>query len=205
MKNRTLVLAIAASLSLNACIPVIATGVGVSVAATVDRRTYGNQIEDGSIETRLNSRIANKLGPSAHVSATSYNRVVLISGEVPSEGAKQEAADQIATLPNEIRSVHNELVIGPRASISRQSEDTFITSKVKARLLESRTVAGHHVKVITESGTVFLMGVLTQPESEAAAAIAATTTGVRKVVKLFEIVSPEQIQKLDNPAGKSGK
>lgn len=202
MKTRTLVLAIAATLSLNACIPVIATGVGVSVAATVDRRTYGNQIEDSSIETRLNSRIANKLGPSAHVSATSYNRVVLISGEVPSEGAKQEAADQIATLPNELRGVHNELVVGPRASISRQSEDTFITSKVKTRLLESRAVAGHHVKVITESGTVFLMGVLTQQESEAAAAIAATTTGVRKVVKLFEIISAEQVQKLDNPAGK---
>jgi osmotically-inducible protein OsmY len=199
MKIRTVILALALASTLSACIPVLATGVGVGVAATIDRRTYGNQIEDGSIESRLASRINEKLGSWGRISVTSFNRIVLISGEVPSEAAKLEAAQQVATLPNQVRTVHNELTVSPRASLGRQSEDTFITSKVKTRLLESKVVSGAQVKVITESGTVFLMGILTQRESDEATQVAATTTGVKKVVRLTEIVSEDQARALDRP------
>lgn len=201
MKISKLVLALALSASLSACIPVIATGVGVGVAATVDRRSYGVQIEDSSIETRLASRISEKLGSWGRVSVTSFNRVVLLSGEVPSETAKQEAAAQVSTLPYQVRTVHNEIQVASKASLTRQSEDTFVTSKVKTRLLESKAVSASQVKVVTESGTVFLMGVLTQAECDAATQIAATTTGVRRVVRLAEIITPEQARALDNPGG----
>lgn len=201
MKISKLVFALALSASLSACIPVIATGVGVGVAATVDRRSYGVQIEDSSIETRLASRISEKLGSWGRVSVTSFNRVVLLSGEVPSETAKQEAAAQVSTLPYQVRTVHNEIQVASKASLSRQSEDTFVTSKVKTRLLESKAVSASQVKVVTESGTVFLMGVLTQAECDAATQIAATTTGVRRVVRLAEIITPEQARALDNPGG----
>lgn len=199
MKIRTVILALALASTLSACIPVLATGVGVGVAATIDRRTYGNQIEDSSIESRLASRINEKLGSWGRISVTSFNRIVLISGEVPTEAAKLEAAQQVASLPNQVRTVHNELTVSPRASLGRQSEDTFITSKVKTRLLESKVVSGAQVKVITESGTVFLMGILTQRESDEATQVAATTTGVKKVVRLTEIVSEDQARALDRP------
>lgn len=199
MKIRSAILALALSSSLCACLPIAATGVGIGIAATVDRRSYGTQIEDGSIENRLAPKIREKLGSWGRISVTSFNRIVLISGEVPSEAAKQDAAAQVSTLPYPIRVVHNELRVAPKASFSRQSEDTLVTSNLKTLLLGSKVVSGAQVKVITESGTAYLMGILTQRESDEAVRIASSASGVHKVVNLTEIVSEEQAKALDHP------
>ncbi|WP_417069682.1 BON domain-containing protein [Niveibacterium terrae] len=205
MKIRTVILALALASTLSACIPIAATGVGIGIAATIDRRTYGTQIEDGSIESRLESRIKEKLGSWGRVSVTSFNRIVLISGEVPSESAKQEAAQQVSTLPYQIRVVHNEIRVASKASFTRQSGDALVTSNLKTLLLGSKVVSGAQVKVITESGTVYLMGILTQRESDEAVRIATAASGVHKVVNLAEIVSEEQAKALDHPTESPAK
>ncbi|GAA5185690.1 hypothetical protein GCM10025771_42200 [Niveibacterium umoris] len=201
MMIRRILSAAALLLAIQGCVPIVATGVGVGVTATLDRRSYGTQVEDSTIETKGSSAISNKLGPAARVSVTSYNRVVLLSGEVPDAAAKAEAERQLASIPNPARSVHNELVIGPRASFSTQSNDLLITSSVKARLVETKEISSIHVKVVVESGICYLMGMLTPREIEVATYVASTTSGVIRVVRVFETLTPEQAKQLDSAAG----
>jgi osmotically-inducible protein OsmY len=197
MKIRSLLVLALLSAGLPACVPIIATGVGVGVTATLDRRSYGVQVEDSTIEAKASSAISAKLGPEARVSVTSFNRVVLLTGEVPSEAAKAEAERQVATIPNGFRGVHNELTVGPRASFSQQSTDAFTTSVIKSRLVETKEISTVQVKVVTETGTAYLMGIVSPREQEVATYVATTTSGVRKVVRLFEVMTPDQIKQID--------
>lgn len=197
MTLRSLILFAAIAAALPACVPIIATGAAVGVSATLDRRSYGVQVEDSTIEAKAASAISAKLGPEARVSVTSYNRVVLLTGEVPNEAAKAEAERQVATIPNGFRGVHNELTVGPRASFSQQSTDAFTTSAIKSRLVEMKEISSVQVKVVTETGTAYLMGIVSPREQEVATYVATTTSGVKKVVRLFEVMSPEQIKQLD--------
>lgn len=197
---KSLLAALLLSLALPACVPVIATGVGVGVAATVDRRSYGTQVEDSSIETRLSGRISDAIGPAAKIGVTSYNRIVLLSGQVPTEADKARAASLVTLPQHDIRGVFNELEVKPRASFSTQSQDTYVTSKVKARLLDIQGGIGARTKVVTETGTVFLLGIMTQEEADQVSNVTATTTGVSRVVRLFEIVSADTARQLDNAA-----
>jgi len=182
--------------ALQGCFPVVAAGVGTGVSATLDRRTLGTQTEDESIEWKAGSRVGDKLKDRGHFNFTSYNRKVLLSGEVASEDIKAEAERIVAGIPN-VQGVHNELIVGPSSSFTDRSNDAFITSKVKSRSVDSGKFNPLHVKVVTEAGTVFLLGMVTQAEADSAIQVARTTAGVKKVVPLFEIIPPTKARELD--------
>ena len=199
MKKRILAaLLLGASIvpALQGCIPMVATGVTTGVLATFDRRSIGTQTEDESIEWKAASRIGEKLGNEAHINVTSFNRKVLMTGEVPSAEAKAEAERILIEVPN-VQGVYNELTVGPVTSYSDRSNDAFITSKVKSRFVDSGKFNAVHVKVVTEAGVAFLLGMVTQPEADSAISVARTTASVKKVVNLLEIITPAKARELD--------
>jgi osmotically-inducible protein OsmY len=164
-----------------------ATTAAYSVAE--DRRTSGTQLEDESIQLRAQSRINERFGEKAHVTVTSYDRVVLLTGEVPDEKGRDEIGRIVAAVPN-VRSVANELQLGAPSSRASRLRDEVITTKIRARLVDSSRVSFVHVKVVTEVGVVYLMGQVTEAEADHAVEIARTTGGVVKVVKLFDYCKP---------------
>ncbi|MGH8799563.1 MAG: BON domain-containing protein [Casimicrobiaceae bacterium] len=172
---------------LNGCIPLAVTGVAATASIATDRRTTGTQLDDELIEDKAIAQIADRLKSDMHVNVTSYNMIVLLTGEVATEAAKNEVAGIVRSMPK-VRSVQNELVIGPTSSLSARTNDTLITSKVKARFVESNKFQINHVKVVTERDVVYLMGLVRRDEGNAAAEIARTTSGVQRVVKVFEYI-----------------
>ena len=182
--------------ALQGCVPIIAAGVATGVLATVDRRSVGTQTEDESIEWKASARVGEKLGDKAHINFTSYNRKALMTGEVPSNEDKADAESIVRALPN-VQEVYNELTVRPATSFSNRCNDAFITSKVKSRSVDTGKFNPVHVKVVTEAGIVYLFGMLTQPEADAAINVARTTTGVKKVVNLLEIITPAKARELD--------
>jgi osmotically-inducible protein OsmY len=189
--------------SLQGCFPVVAAGVTTGVMATIDRRSVGTQTEDESIEWKASSRVTEKLGDKAHLNFTSFNRKVLMTGEVPTAEAKAEAERIVTSVPN-VLGVHNELVVGAASSYTDRSNDAYITSKIKARSVDSGKFNPVHVKVITEAGVAFLLGNVTQTEAEAAINVARTTSGVKKVVNLLEIIAPAKARELDVTQSSNG-
>lgn len=171
--------------ALQGCFPVVAAGVGTGALMAADRRTTGAYIEDEGIENKANSQISAKYKNTTHVNVTSFNRHVLITGEVPNEEAKAGIAQIVAGIPN-VKAVSNELAVSGLAGITSRSSDSIITGDVKLRFLNNKVFQADHVKVITENGTVFLMGLVYHKEAEAATEIASTTGGVQRVVKVFE-------------------
>jgi osmotically-inducible protein OsmY len=186
---------------LQGCFPVVAAGAGGAVLSALDRRTSGTQVEDEGIELRAGARLREKLGNRANINVTSYNRNVLLTGQVADEATRGEVSAILAGVPN-VRGVSNETEIAGVSSLTQRSSDALITSKVKARLLDAQRVSANHVKVVTEMGKVFLMGLLTESEARAAKEIAAATGGVSKVVAIFEIVTPEEARRLDQAGGR---
>lgn len=182
--------------ALQGCFTMVAAGVTTGVLATVDRRSLGTQTEDESIEWKASARVSEKLGDKAHVNFTSFNRKVLLSGEVPTADAKAEAETIVSGVAN-VQGVYNELTVGPVSSYSNRSNDSFITSKVKSRSVDSGKFNPVHVKVVTEAGTVFLLGMVTQTEADAAINVARTTAGVKRVVNLLEIITPAKAREID--------
>jgi osmotically-inducible protein OsmY len=190
MSNRicsyALVAALAASPFLSSCVPVIvAAGVGGATLVATDRRSVGAQADDEAIELKIANTVGARYGESVHVNATSYNGVVLLTGEVPDQAAYASIGN-IAATTERVRSIHNDLAIGPLTPLSARTNDTFITSKVKARFVEANKFAASHVKVVTERGVVYLMGIVRHQEGNAAAQIASTTSGVARVITLFD-------------------
>lgn len=171
--------------ALQGCFPVVATGVGAGALMVADRRTSGTYIEDQGIELKAVRRLDEKFNEKVHVTVTSYNRNVLLTGEAPSEALKNEVEQVVRTVPN-VASVLNEMAIGPLTPFSSHSNDTYITSKVKGRMIEANKFPVNQVKVVTENGVVYLLGIVTRQVADDAAEIARTTSGVRKVVKVFE-------------------
>ncbi|WP_237560218.1 BON domain-containing protein [Ferriphaselus sp. R-1] len=171
--------------ALQGCVAPVIVGAGALMVA--DRRTTGAYIEDESIENKSLSQILAKYKNNAgvHVNVTSYNRHALITGEVPDEAVKADVAAIVSAQGN-VRGTTNELTISGATSLTSRSNDTLLTSNVKARFLGNKVFSPNHVKVITENGTVFLMGLVCQPEANAAAEIASTSSGVQRVVKVFE-------------------
>lgn len=168
------------------CIPVMVAGAaGGAVMVATDRRTTGTQVDDESIELRIATEVGNLYGDRAHVNATSYNGVVLLTGEVPDQGAWASVGNLAKSQPK-VRLVQNELVVAPPSTLSQRSNDAYVTSKVKARFVEANKFPPNAVKVVTERSVVYLMGIVSRAEGEAAGEIAATTEGVAKVVKVFE-------------------
>ncbi len=168
---------------------VLGAAAGSAVTAFEDRRTSGTQIDDEGIELRIANRVADRFGDKVHLNVNAYNRFALLTGEAPDEATRAEIEKMALAVPN-VRGVSNDLQIGVPSSISSRANDSFITSKVKARLLDASRVSPVHVKVATEAAVVYLMGVVTEQEGEGAVEVARTTGGVRRVVKIFEICKP---------------
>ena len=164
---------------------VVGAGAAAGYSAYEDRRSTGTQVEDQRIESRASSAIDQRFGWKVHVNVTSYNRQVLITGEVPDAVTHAEVEKLIAAIPG-VRTLANESTIGPLTSLAARTGDTLVTSNVKSRFLGAKNFNPIHVKVVTEAGVVFLMGMVTEVEANAASEIARTTDGVKKVVKVFE-------------------
>jgi len=176
------------SILLSGCVPLVIAGAAGGAALVVaDRRSVGAQTDDEAIELKMANNIGAGYGDRVHVNVTSYNGIVLLTGEVPTPELKRSIED-IAKSTAKVRTVHDELAVGPVSGIGSRTNDSYITSKVKARFVEANKFAPNHVKVVTERQVVYLMGLVRRAEADAAAQIAATTSGVVRVVKLFEYI-----------------
>jgi len=189
------VAAVAAAGALTACAPLIVGGAAVGALVAIDRRTSGAQLEDEGIELRAASRVREALGDRAHVNVTSYNRQVLITGEVPNDAARQQV-EQIVTRVENVRSVVNELAVLGNTTLAQRSNDVLITGKVRASLVDAKDLFAGAFKVVTERGTTYLMGRVTQREADRATAITRTVGGVQKVVRIFEIITEDELRRL---------
>jgi osmotically-inducible protein OsmY len=167
--------------------------VGGALVAS-DRRTTGTQIEDEGIELKAADAVKAQ-SALGHVNVTSYNRMVLLTGEVPTEADRSRVERAVAGIEN-VRSVVNELAVAGSSSMTSRSNDTFLTSQVKASLLEAKDLSATAVKVVTERATVYLMGRVTEREAQRAAGLASTVPGVQKVVRVFEPISEEELARL---------
>jgi osmotically-inducible protein OsmY len=182
--------------SLSGCAAVALGGLFVGGALVVsDRRTSGTQIDDQSIEIKSNSRARELLGDRGHVNTTSYNRLVLLTGEVATEADKAAIEQAVSRLEN-VRSVFNELAVTGISSLNSRSADTLLTTKVKSSLVESKDILANVFKVVTERGTVYLMGRVTEREAGRATEIAQRVPGVLKVVRVFDILTEAELADL---------
>lgn len=181
--------------SLSACAPLmIGSAVGGAMVAT-DRRTSGAQLEDQGIELRATNRLRDQLGERGNVSVTSYNRQVLLTGEVPTEADKAAVEKTVSGVDN-VRGIVNELAVLGASSLTQRSSDTLITGRVKAAMVDARDLSANAVKVVTTRGTVYLMGRVTQREADRATEITRNTQGVQRVVRVLEIISEEELARL---------
>lgn len=166
------------------CVAAVVGGAGTAVLIAEDRRTVGTVTEDGGIELKTSNRIGDKF-KNLHVNVTSYNRMVLLTGEVPDASTKTEI-EKIARAVENVRGVYDEIAIAGNAALSARGNDSYVTGKVKGRFIDQQKFNPVHVKVVTESSVVYLLGMVKRKEADDATEIARTTSGVRKVVKLFE-------------------
>ena len=180
---------------LSACAPLMLGGAAVGALMATDRRTAGAQIEDEGIELRSASRIRDSLVDRAHVNINSYNRQVLLTGEVPTAQDRQ-LAEQIVSRVDNVRAIVNELAVLGNTSLTQRSSDSLVTGKVKAAMVDAKDLFANAFKVVTERGTVYLMGRVSQREGDRATEIARGTSGVLKVVRIFEAVSEDELKRL---------
>jgi osmotically-inducible protein OsmY len=187
-----LVVALAAA-QLSACAPLVVGGamVGGTMVA-LDRRTTGTQVEDQTIESKASSRIKELAGDRSHVNITSYNRTVLLTGEAATE-ADRVAIEQVVQRVENVRSTVNELAVMLPSSLSTRSNDSYLTTKVKATYVDAKDLQANAFKVLTERGNVYLMGRVTEREATRATDLARTVSGVQKVVRVFEIVTEAEL------------
>ena len=173
---------------LQGCLPLLAGGAGATALVLDDRRSVGAQTEDKEIDVRGESRINDRFGDRAHINVTSFNRNVLLTGEAPDAAAKAQIEKIVREIPN-VRGVVNEIQVAGVSSYTSRGNDSYLTSKVKARFIDtSGGFSANHVKVVTEGSVVYLLGLVTRKEAEAAVEIARTTGGVQKVVRVFEYI-----------------
>lgn len=176
--------ALAAATLMQGCFPLAVTGMGAAALMASDRRTTGMYIEDEAIEWKALARLRNEFVGS-HANATSFNRRVLLTGEAPNEENRKRIEDAVRAIEN-VREVTNELQVAGASSLASRGNDALVTSNVKARMVNNGKFSPNHVKVLTEAGVVYLMGLVTNAEGDAAVDIARTTSGVNRVVKVFE-------------------
>lgn len=189
---------LALSGALGGCVAVVGGAVAGGTMMAVDRRTTGTQVDDQTIEVRASNAITAAIGERGNVSATSYNRVVLLTGQVPTDADRAKVEAAVAKVEN-VRNVVNEVAVLPNSSLTQQSNDTLITGKVKAAFVDNKELQMASIKVVTERGVVYLMGLLTETEATAAANSARGVGGVTKVVKVFETITPAELAALPIP------
>jgi osmotically-inducible protein OsmY len=183
----------AVTLSLQGCIGMAMGGAVIGTLAATDRRTLGAQTEDKAIALKAETRIPNVVGDAGHVNISSFNRKVLLTGEVRDEATKQAVEREISDIVG-MQSIVNELEVAPVSNFSSRSNDTLITGKIKASFVDNRDLSANLVKVVTERGNVYLMGRVTQHEGQLAAEIARGVSGVRKVIKVFEYINEDEVR-----------
>jgi len=189
------VLCVALLSSLQGCIAVVAGAAVGGAMATVDRRSLGAQTEDKAIAVKADTRLPSIVGDAGHVNVNSYNRKVLLTGEVRDEAMKRAVENEVRSIAN-VDTVSNELEIAGPSSYTSRSSDALITSKVKLSLADKNTIKATSFKVVTERGNVYLMGLVTQREGNIAAQVAQGVSGVMRVTKIFEYISEEDLRTL---------
>jgi osmotically-inducible protein OsmY len=197
-------LAMAALIGLAGCAPLIVGGamVGGALVAT-DRRTTGAQVEDQSIELKASRRI-DQLATLGHVNVTSYNRKVLLTGEVPAERERERVEQAVRQIEN-VQAIVNELAVAGNSSLGARSNDAYLSTKVKASLVDAKDLQSNAIKVLTERGVVYLMGRVTEREATRASNLARTVPGVQKVVQVFEVLSEAELAELVPPKSSDKK
>lgn len=198
--NAALLAVLLAASSLTACVPLVLGGaaVGGAILAT-DRRTSGAQLEDQGIETRAEARVGRQVQGEKHVNVLSFNRKALITGEVATPAMKAKVEEVVRAVPN-VRRVVNELAVMPNAGLSSRASDAAVTTRVKGVLIGNRQIDANAVKVYTERNTTYLMGLVTAEEGDRIADLVSRVKGVKKVVRIFEIIDPSQIPSIARPA-----
>jgi osmotically-inducible protein OsmY len=186
------VLASGVGAGLSACVPMVVGGAVMGSLVATDRRTSGTQLEDEGIELRAASRVRENLGERGHVNVTSYNRQVLLTGEVPTAQDKELVERVVAKVEN-VRSVVNEMAILGNTTLAQRSNDAYITGKVKAGMVDTKDLFANAFKVVTERSTTYLMGRVSQREANLATDITRSTNGVQKVVRVLEIISEAEL------------
>lgn len=184
--------------SLSGCVEMIVGGAVMGAVATADRRTLGAQTEDKTITVKAELRVPKIAGPDAHVNIASFNRRVLLTGEVRDAAAKAAVEREVRGIEG-VQTIDNELEIAGPSSYTSRSSDALITTKVKASLVDMKTISATSFKVVTERGTVYLMGRVTQREGQVAADVARGVSGVQRVVKIFEYLTEDELRALDPP------
>lgn len=187
--------AVAVVSALGACAPLVVGGAVVGGMVVTDRRTSGTQLEDEGIELRGANRIREALGTRVRVNLTSFNRQVLLTGETPNADDRQRVEQIVAGVDN-VRAVVNELVIMDSPTLTQRSSDALVTGKVKAAMVDAKDLQANAFKVVTERGTVYLMGRVTRREADRATEVTRTVSGVQKVVRILETISEEELQRL---------
>ena len=191
--------AVAAVTALGGCVPMIVGGAMAGGAMMViDRRTSGTQVEDQAIELKAASRVRD-LATLGHVNITSYNRMLLVTGEVPTEDDKRRVEEALQRV-EQVRSVLNELEVTGNSSITSRSNDSLLSTKVKATFVDTKDLQAPAIKVVTERGTVFLMGTVTEREATRSADVAASVPGVKKVVRAFEVITENELAGIQSRA-----
>lgn len=194
----TLVLTGSVLSGLSACAPLIVGSAVMTGVVATDRRTAGSQLEDEAIELKVASAVRQNLGERVHLNVTSYNRQVLLSGEVAA-ASDRERAEKLAQSQENVRAVVNDLAIMAPSSLTQRTKDTVTTSQIKAAFIDAKDLQSNSIKVVTERGTVYLMGRVTSREAKRATDIARGIGGVAKVVRVFEDISEEELQRLSQP------
>jgi osmotically-inducible protein OsmY len=192
--------------SLQACVPIVVGATAVGSMAAVDRRTIGMQTDDKTIELKGEGRASKVTGDKGRVAVTSYNRMVLLTGEVANEKMKADVEAQIATM-GDLKKIENDLEVAPVSTVSARSNDLLITSKVKAAIIDTKDLYLSAFKIHTDRGVVYLMGRVTQREARLGSEVARNAAGnIRKVVKLFEYISEEELLEMKaKPSAEDGR
>ena len=183
-----LTILVAALPALQGCFPLAVTGAAGAAIMANDRRTTGTYIEDEGIEWKVVGRVRGEDFKGSHVNSTSFNRRVLLTGEAPNEEVKKKIEEAVRAIPN-VREVTNEILVAGASSLASRGSDALITSNVKARMVNNGKFSPTHVKVLTEASVVYLMGLVSPDEGDAAVESARTTGGVNRVVKVFEYLT----------------
>jgi osmotically-inducible protein OsmY len=205
LKSALLTVLAAATLAggLSACAPLVLGGAAVGALMVSDRRSSGAQIDDETIELRAASRVRDALGSRVNVNVNSYNRLVLLTGEVP-DAAHKQTVGQIVSQVDNVRSIVNELEVMGQSTLTQRSSDTLVTGKVRATLVDAPDLQANAFRVVTERGTVYLMGRVTQREADRATQLTRSIGGVQRVVRVFEIVTENELARIGTQAPATG-
>ena len=191
----TAILCGAMAASLQGCFTMAVGGAVMGTLAATDRRTLGAQTEDKEIVLKGDARIADMVGDAGHVNVSSFNRKVLLTGEVRDEAMKAAVEREVASIAG-VESIVNELAVMGTTSFTSRSNDTLITGKVKAAFVDTKDLYANSIKVVTERGVVYLMGRVTPREGQLAASVASGVSGVQKVVKIFEYITEDDLKRM---------